>query len=100
MTDNVRELVNNFINFADIHEDFEIGDLVKLNPNAPKIAQDAYKKYIKIVSHSLIGWDDLIIKNRKIIAIRNGSKGKSRSQCEIVMQLIDSGWIDNDPFIK
>lgn len=79
---------------------FFAGDFVELEKDAPEEAKEAYRKYIKLISHCLISNDDLIIENRRIVGIAETATGKSREQCEIVMRLIKDGWIDNNPFIK
>ncbi len=100
MTETVYDWLPVFAEYAEFSDDFEVGDFVELREDAPKTAKSAYHKYIKFISHALIGWDDLIIENRKIVGMSSNIKGKSKKQCEIVMKLISDGWIDNNPFIK
>lgn len=80
--------------------DFSVGDFVEIEKSATPKAKNAYRKYIKFISHGLQSWDDLIIENRRIVGIAKTATGKSKEQCEIVLQLIADGWIDNEPFIK
>ena len=75
--------------------DFSVGDFVEIEKTATPKAKNAYRKYIKFISHGLQNWDDLIIDG-----IAKTATGKSKEQCEIVLQLIADGWIDNEPFIK
>lgn len=103
MIETADTMVDGFIRWAKFAEDckeFFTGNFVELRKDAPEEAKEAYGKYIKLISHSLQSWDDLIIENRRIIGIAETATGKSREQCEIVLRLIAEGWIDNDPFIK
>ena len=73
---------------------------MEIEKSATPKAKNAYRKYIKFISHGLQSWDDLIIENRRIVGIAKTATGKSKEQCEIVLRLIADGWIDNEPFIK
>lgn len=98
MIETVYTMVEGFGKWA--KQRFFIGDFVELEKDAPEEAKEAYRKYIKLISHCLPSNDDLIFENRRIVGIAEDATGKSREQCEIVMRLIADGWIDNDPFIK
>lgn len=100
MTETILDWLPKFAGFAKIPSDFLAGDFVQISKSAPREAKEAYGEYIKFISHGLQSWDDLIIENRRIVGIASTAKGKSKRQCEIVMRLIENGWIDNDPFIK
>ena len=86
--------------FAEFVKDPTSDFFVKIEKTATPKAKNAYRKYIKFISHGLQNWDDLIIENRRIVGIAKTATGKSKEQCEIVLQLIADGWIDNEPFIK
>lgn len=100
MTETMIDWLPKFAEFARFPSDFMAGDFVELKDNAPKEAREAYRKYIKFVSHGLQNWDDLIIENRRIVGMAKTAKGKSKKQCEIVLRLVEDGWIKNDPFIQ
>lgn len=100
MTETILDWLPKFAGFAKIPSDFVAGDFAQISKSAPQEAKEAYGKYIKFISHGLQSWDDLIIENRRIAGIAKTATGKSKEQCEIVLQLIADGWIDNDPFIK
>ena len=100
MTETMRDWLPRFSDFAIFPDNFEAGDFVELQKNAPKSAQKAYGEYIRFISHGLIGWDDLVIKDRRIVGMTETATGKSKEQCEIVLRLIEDGWIRNDPFIR
>lgn len=100
MTETILDWLPKFAGFAKIPSDFLAGDFVQISKSAPREAKEAYGEYIKFISHGLQSWDDLIIENRRIVGIAKTATGKSKEQCEIVLQLIADGWIDNEPFIK
>lgn len=100
MTETMLDWLPEFADYAKFTPDFVAGDFVELEKTATKEARDAYQKYIKFISHSLQGWDDLIIENRRIVGIAKTAAGKSKRQCEMVLQLIADGWIENNPFVK
>mgnify|MGYP004504124401 CR=1 FL=1 len=98
MIETVYTMVEGFEKWA--KNGFYAGDFVEIEKDAPEAAKESYRKYIKLISHCLQSWDDLIIENRRIVGIAKTATGKSREQCEIVLRLIADGWINNDPFIK
>lgn len=82
------------------------GNLCILSSNAPTDAKEAYNKYIRLIRKYIIrDWGDyLLFENLCIVGIDKGKVSKltekDKEQLDILFELIDSGVIDNDPFIK
>lgn len=80
------------------------GDLCILSSNAPTEAKESYNKYIHLIKKYIQSWDCLIFENLRIIGVDKEKLAeytqKGKEQLEFLFELIDSGVIDNDPFIK
>ena len=80
------------------------GDLCVLSSNAPTEAKESYNKYIRLIKKCIQSWDCLIFENLRIVGVDKEKLAeytpKGKEQLDILFELIDSGVIDNDPFIK
>nr|DAU90832.1 MAG TPA: hypothetical protein [Caudoviricetes sp.] len=88
------ELVSEFIEYATGSGTFEIGDFVLIKDDAPAKAKKAYKQYIKLIEKTILSWEGLSIEHRRIVGVNAKAKGKEKEQCEIVMELIKAGYIN------
>lgn len=97
--ENPNEWIEDFSSYVtDDTIDFFYGDFVKLKENAPQKAVESYCKYIKLCSHVLPSWNDIIIEDWEIKGFRKTDDPALQRQYDIVMELIEKEYIDR--FIK
>lgn len=95
---------DNFYKYILLPKEPSYGDLCVLSSNATTEAKESYNKYIQLIKKYIQSWDCLIFENLRIIGVDKEKLAeytpKGREQLDILFELIDSGVIDNDPFIK
>ena len=47
-----------------------------------------------MIEKTILSWEGLSIEHRRIVGVNAKAKGKEKEQCEIVMELIKAGYIN------
>lgn len=106
MIDHPNIWFDNFYKYIISPSKSSYGDLCILSSDAPSDAKESYFKYINLIRKYIPNWwgDYLRFENLCIVGIEKDSiselASKDKEQLDILFELIDSGVIDNDPFIK
>lgn len=75
----VGELFSGFYKWAEIPEDFELGEFVYLKKDAPESAKEAFGEYLRRLFRHALSDDRYLTEGKRITGFVNGLEAKEKS---------------------
>lgn len=99
MISNPLQWFNKAVEYAEPKQNtLKYGELFLISDNAPKDAKSAFAKYIDLMKKVIMSWDFVIFNDNHEIAEFQSTTSKEKEQSEIILQLIERGYLNNTPF--